>query len=85
MADSMTAECATADASEMLEAVLRRLKTGDCRTIPVTEHGALIGLVILDNAGEFLMVQAAEHQVPGPAARPGLTRPPDGVASPADR
>ena len=66
VADSMTAECATADASEMLEAVLRRLKGGDCRTIPITEHGALIGLVTLDNVGEFLMVQAAERQVPGP-------------------
>ena len=64
---NMTAECATAEASEMLEAVLRRLKTGDCRTIPITEHGALIGLVTLDNVGEFLMVQAAERQVPGPA------------------
>ena len=66
VADNMTSECATADASEMLEAVLRRLKGGDCRTIPITEHGALIGLVTLDNVGEFLMVQAAERQVPGP-------------------
>ena len=65
--DNMTPGCATADASEMLEAVLGRLKGADCRTIPITEQGALIGLVTLDNVGEFLMVQAAERRSPAPA------------------
>lgn len=69
VADNMTAGCTTADASEMLEAVLRRLKGADCRTIPVTEHGVLVGLVTLDNVGEFLMVQAAERHVPTSARR----------------
>ena len=50
-----TAECATADRSEMLETVLARLKGGDCHTIPVTEHRALIGLVTLDSVEEFLI------------------------------
>jgi Zn-dependent protease len=60
VAGSMRRECATADASEMLEAVLARLPGRDCRTVPVTERGALIGLVTMDNVGEFLMIQAAE-------------------------
>jgi Zn-dependent protease len=60
VADSMR-ECPTAQASEMLEAVLARLQSRDCHTIPVVEHGALVGLVTMDNVGEFLMVHAAER------------------------
>ena len=64
------AECATAEASEMLETVLARLQGRDCHTVPITERGALIGLVTMDNVGEFLMVQAAERKslpaVPAP-------------------
>ena len=62
VAEVMKRECATADASEMLEAVLARLQGRDCRTMPVTERGALIGLVTMDNVGEFLMIQAAERK-----------------------
>jgi Zn-dependent protease len=55
-------ECAAADASEMLEAVLARLQGRDCHTIPIMERGALIGLVTMDNVGEFLMIQSAERK-----------------------
>jgi predicted transcriptional regulator len=60
VADSMR-ECPVAQASEMLETVLARLQGKDCHTIPVLEHSALIGLVTMDNVGEFLMVHAAER------------------------
>jgi Zn-dependent protease len=59
VADSMR-DCPAAEASEMLETVLGRLQSRDCHTIPVLEHGALIGLVTMDNVGEFLMVHAAD-------------------------
>jgi Zn-dependent protease len=68
VADSMR-ECATAQASEMLETVLGRLQGRECRTIPVLEHGALIGLVTMDNVGEFLMIHAAERGTPGGGSR----------------
>lgn len=45
----------------MLETVLGRLQGRDCHTISVLEHGALIGLVTMDNVGEFFMIQAAER------------------------
>lgn len=61
--------CATADASEMLEAVLARLQGRDCHTIPIMERGALIGLVTMDNVGEFLMIQAAERKGSAAAER----------------
>jgi CBS domain-containing protein len=57
-------ECPVAQASEMLETVLGRLQGRDCHTIPVVEHGALIGLVTMDNVGEFLMIHAAERGTP---------------------
>ena len=60
VADSMR-ECPVAEASEMLETVLGRLQGRDCHTIPVLDHGALIGLVTMDNVGEFLMIHAAER------------------------
>ncbi len=66
--DSMSRECATADPSEMLEAVLARLQSRNCRTMAVVDRGALIGLVTMDNVGEFLMIQAAEPR-DGPASR----------------
>ena len=68
VADSMR-ECPTAQASEMLETVLGRLQGRECHTIPVLEHGALIGLVTLDNVGEFLMVHAAERGTPSGGRR----------------
>ena len=60
--DHMARTCATAEASEMLETVLARLQGRDCHTVPITERGALTGLVTMDNVGEFLMVQAAERK-----------------------
>jgi hypothetical protein len=50
----------------MLEPVLARLQGRDCHTLPITERGALAGLVTMDNVGEFLMVQAAERENVGP-------------------
>jgi Zn-dependent protease/CBS domain-containing protein len=58
--DSMR-DCPTAQAAEMLETVLARLQNRECHTIPVVEDGALIGLVTMDNVGEFLMIHAAER------------------------
>jgi len=60
--EHMRRECPTADPSEMLERVFARLQGHDCHTIPVVERDALIGLVTMDNVGEFLMVHAAERK-----------------------
>lgn len=60
--DIIRRDCLTANQSEMLETVLGRLQGRSCHTIPVLENGALIGLVTMDNIGEFLMIQAAERR-----------------------
>jgi Zn-dependent protease/CBS domain-containing protein len=54
----------TADPFETLEEVFARLQTCGCHAIPVTWDGRLIGMVTLDNVGEFLMVQSALRQKP---------------------
>lgn len=58
----MQREFATAEPDEMLETVLGRLATAPCRTIPVLEDGALVGIVTMDNLGEYLMIQNALHR-----------------------
>jgi len=58
--ENMRRECPTADATEMLENVLARLQGRDCHTMPVVDRGTLVGLLTMDNVGEFLMIQAAE-------------------------
>jgi CBS domain-containing protein len=60
--EAMKRDCPTADASEMLETVLARVQSRDCHTVPVLENGVLIGLVTMDNVGEFLMIHAAEKK-----------------------
>jgi Zn-dependent protease len=60
--EHMRDACAIAESSQMLEGVLANLNGRDCQTIPVLERGELVGLVTLDNVGEFLMVQAAERK-----------------------
>jgi CBS domain-containing protein len=68
--DHMERTCATGEASEMLESVLARLQGRDCHTVPITERGAVTGLVTMDNVGEFLMVQAAEKKRRPVVAKP---------------
>ncbi len=52
-------EVEAADSHEMLEGALARLEGSSSRTIPVTHDGTLVGLLTLDNVGEFLQIQAA--------------------------
>jgi Zn-dependent protease/predicted transcriptional regulator len=48
-----------ADASDMLDITFQRLQGLACRTIPVVHRGNLVGLLTMDNVGEFLSIQAA--------------------------
>ena len=48
-----------ADASDMLDITFQRLQNHRCHTVPVVRHGNLVGLLTMDNVGEFLSVQAA--------------------------
>jgi Zn-dependent protease len=47
------------DSSEMLEAAFARLQACECHTLPVIHQGRLVGLVTMDNLGEFISIQSA--------------------------
>jgi Zn-dependent protease/CBS domain-containing protein len=47
-----------AESAEMLEVVFQRLQESGCHTMPVIHDGRLVGLVTVDNLGEYLLIQA---------------------------
>jgi Zn-dependent protease len=59
--DFMQRKFRTANPTEMAENVLARLQDCQCRTIPVVRNGKLVGMVTLENVGEFMMIQSALH------------------------
>jgi hypothetical protein len=58
----------------MLDITFQRLQGHECHTIPVVRRGDLVGLLTMDNVGEFLSVQAA---LGGRPARRALSHPTD--------
>jgi len=67
---AMHHEFETVDASEMLETAFRQLQTCDCHMIPVLRQGQLIGLITMDNIGEFIAIQSAVESKTPPAELP---------------
>jgi hypothetical protein len=64
----LSSDFPTAEYTEMLESAFTRLRASQCRTLPVMSRGRLIGLMTLDNVGEFVMIQSALG-IRGAAAR----------------
>jgi Zn-dependent protease/CBS domain-containing protein len=59
VAEVMRREFQVADSSDMLEGAMERLQACACHTLPVVHDGRLVGLVTMDNIGEFVMIHAA--------------------------
>jgi len=47
------------DYTEMLAVAFQRLQECSCHTMPVVHEGRLVGLLAMDNVGEYLLIQAA--------------------------
>jgi Zn-dependent protease/predicted transcriptional regulator len=56
---TMTERFETGDPADMLDLVLARLQSCRCRTLLVLKGGELVGILTMDNVGEFLMFQSA--------------------------
>ena len=56
---AMTTEFETADALEMLDGAFIRLQSTSCNVLPVLYRGRLVGLLTLDNIGEYVTIQGA--------------------------
>jgi Zn-dependent protease/predicted transcriptional regulator len=67
----MHRECLTVSPSEMAESAFGRLQRGQCNTVPVVENGTLVGLLTMENVGEYLMIQSALAHPPGSGSNPG--------------
>lgn len=57
--DVMDREFQQASPSEQADDVLTRLKACGCHSMPVIRDGQLLGVLTMDNVGEYVMVQAA--------------------------
>lgn len=69
----MQTDFRTVEASEMLETALRRMQTCSCHTLPVVDGERLVGLVTMENLGEFVAIQSALESAA--AAAPGMLAP----------
>lgn len=59
VAEVMQRDFQTIDAAEMLESAFARLQTCACHTLPVLRQQQLVGLVTMENLGEYLMIESA--------------------------
>jgi len=66
--DIMRGEFEVVDAAEMLDTAFARLQSCNCHTLPVTSRGTLVGLLTMENVGEFLLIQSPLGRSPQPRA-----------------
>lgn len=59
VAEVMRRDFLVAGPHDMLDESLQRMQAHTCHTIPVVRHGDVIGLLTMDNVGEFLSVRSA--------------------------
>ena len=59
VAEAMHDSLGTADENEMLEGIFHRMQQCGCSALPVVRGATLVGMITLENIGEFMMVQTA--------------------------
>jgi CBS domain-containing protein len=57
--DAMHRDIQTADPAEPVEHALARLRSCGCNVLPVVRGRQLLGVLTMDNVGEYVMVQSA--------------------------
>jgi len=60
--DAMRRDVPAVDSHDMLEKAVATLRGSNCRSIPVQHNGRLVGMLTLENVGEFIMIQSALRQ-----------------------
>lgn len=63
--DAMRRDVPIADSYDMLEHTLPMFHECHCRSLPVEHDGRLVGMLTMDNVGEFLAVQSALRRAGG--------------------
>jgi Zn-dependent protease len=62
VASAAQTDFVSVDALDMLESAFAKLKTCACHTLPVVQGDRLVGLVTMDNLGEYMRIQAAMNR-----------------------
>jgi CBS domain-containing protein len=57
--DAMRRDLETVDSHDMLEQAVQVLQHCGCRSLPVQHNGELVGMLALENVGEFMMIRSA--------------------------
>jgi predicted transcriptional regulator len=57
--DAMQSDCPTVEDRAMLETAFERMRARGCSAIPVLQEGQLVGLLTVENVGEFMMINTA--------------------------
>ncbi len=68
----MRQEFSTVEAAEMLETAFERFQTCECPTLPVLRNQALVGLLTMENVGEFVAIRTALESAKGSGLRDTL-------------
>jgi Zn-dependent protease/CBS domain-containing protein len=72
VSEVMHRDCPVVHDTDLLEPVFSQMQQQDCPATPVTRNGRIVGVVNLDNVGEWLAIQSALRTVTGSDL---LTRP----------
>ena len=59
VSEAMQNHFVSVDSYDMLETAFSKLKDCNCHTLPVTHNNRLVGLLTMNNLGEFMRIQAA--------------------------
>jgi CBS domain-containing protein len=62
VSEFMRADCGSVDEMQPLETIFERMHQGQCPALPVLRHGELVGMITLENIGEWMMIQSALRQ-----------------------
>ncbi len=57
--DAMRRDFMAVDSHDMLEQAVKVLQGSGCRSLPVEHNGELVGMLTLENVGEFMMINSA--------------------------
>lgn len=69
--DAMRRDFQPLDSHDMLDHAVQVLQGCGCRSLPVQHNGELVGMLTMENVGEFMMIQSALRRAEHAAPRPG--------------